>query len=276
MDIMSKVRENEPLIHCMTHAITMNDSANAILAVGGSPTMASHPQEVEEIVAAADSLVVNLGNINEERLEAMKIAGEKAQEKGIPILLDAVGGLRTPSGVRSAVRRDSRPRSSRGTVGDPQISLRPFPSGPRRDAGAADATQGEFAADARLFGSRPAARGGALVTGLLVTDGETALGIANGNRQSHRHRLHGGGSGRHLTPVDLPGCGGSGTCPGDRRGRSCPRPPGPGDLPHPPAGCPVHPTWGSRWLGREAAGSRIKKKKQEKETPLRRVLLFVL
>ena len=50
MDIMSRVRENEPLIHCMTHAITMNDSANAILAVGGSPTMASHPQEVEEIV----------------------------------------------------------------------------------------------------------------------------------------------------------------------------------------------------------------------------------
>ena len=32
MDIMSRVRENEPLIHCMTHAITMNDSANAILA----------------------------------------------------------------------------------------------------------------------------------------------------------------------------------------------------------------------------------------------------
>ena len=61
MDIMSRVRENEPLIHCMTHAITMNDSANAILAVGGSPTMASHPQEVEEIVEAADSLVVNLG-----------------------------------------------------------------------------------------------------------------------------------------------------------------------------------------------------------------------
>ena len=70
MDIMSRVRENEPLIHCMTHAITMNDSANAILAVGGSPTMAPIPRKWRKSWRRRDSLVVNLGNINEERLEA--------------------------------------------------------------------------------------------------------------------------------------------------------------------------------------------------------------
>lgn len=52
--------ENRPLVHCITHGITMNDSANLILAVGGVPNMASHPKEVVEVGKAANSLVINL------------------------------------------------------------------------------------------------------------------------------------------------------------------------------------------------------------------------
>ena len=39
----------------------MNDCANVVLAAGASPTMARHPEEVEEITAAAAGLVCNLG-----------------------------------------------------------------------------------------------------------------------------------------------------------------------------------------------------------------------
>lgn len=186
MDIMSRVRENEPLIHCMTHAITMNDSANAILAVGGSPTMASHPQEVEEIVEAADSLVVNLGNINEERLEAMKIAGEKAHEKGIPILLDAVGVACSTLRLVYAQQfiEHNRPGIIKGNSSEIRTLCGLSAHAHGVDAGAADAvTKENFAADAQVFGQYARQHGAVLlVTGAvdLVTDGESAFGIANG------------------------------------------------------------------------------------------------
>lgn len=186
MAIISRVRANEPLIHCMTHAITMNDSANAILAVGASPTMASHPKEVEEITAAADSLVVNLGNINEERLQAMKLAGAKAHALGLPILLDAVGAACSTLRLEyaKAFIEANRPGIIKGNSSEIRALCGLTSHAHGVDAGAADAvTQENFAADAKVFGQYARLHGAVLlVTGPvdLVTDGETTLGIANG------------------------------------------------------------------------------------------------
>ena len=47
------LRETAPLIHCITNPIAINDCANGILAVGGKPIMAEHPDEVEEITCIA-------------------------------------------------------------------------------------------------------------------------------------------------------------------------------------------------------------------------------
>ncbi len=89
-DFLSAIREKHPLIHCITNPISINQCANAILAVGGAPIMAEHPREVEEIVSNADSLMLNLGNITDVRIESMKKAAAAA--KGlIPIIIDAVG-----------------------------------------------------------------------------------------------------------------------------------------------------------------------------------------
>lgn len=90
-EIWERSRREAPLVHCLTHGITQNDSANGILAVGGRPNMASHPDEVSEAVRGAAALTVNLGNITAERLVAMDRAGAAACRMGIPILLDAVG-----------------------------------------------------------------------------------------------------------------------------------------------------------------------------------------
>lgn len=90
-EIWERSRREAPLVHCLTHGITQNDSANGILAVGGRPNMASHPDEVSEAVRGAAALTVNLGNITAERLVAMDRAGAAACRKGLPILLDAVG-----------------------------------------------------------------------------------------------------------------------------------------------------------------------------------------
>jgi len=87
----AEIENVQPLIHCITNQITMLECANMILALNGRPIMAEHPGEVAEITKDAGALVLNLGNISDVRMQAMKIAGQTAQQHGIPILVDLVG-----------------------------------------------------------------------------------------------------------------------------------------------------------------------------------------
>lgn len=93
----------KPLIHYITHPIVMTDCANAILAVGGSPIMAEHHAEVAAITAKAAALVVNLGNITDYRMQAMRLSAQVALAKGLPIVLDLTG-----LGVSALRRRFAR------------------------------------------------------------------------------------------------------------------------------------------------------------------------
>ncbi|MBQ8878462.1 MAG: hydroxyethylthiazole kinase [Lachnospiraceae bacterium] len=90
-EIRSSVKELHPLIHCITNPISINQCANAILAVGARPIMAEHPKEVAEITATARSLMLNLGNITDTRMESMQLSAQAAMAKNIPLLLDVVG-----------------------------------------------------------------------------------------------------------------------------------------------------------------------------------------
>ena len=99
-DCLSLIRKQQPLIHCITNPISINQCANAILAVGGRPIMAEHPKEVAEITQTAQCLMLNLGNITDIRMESIQISARAAAEEGIPILLDAVGA------ACSRLRRD--------------------------------------------------------------------------------------------------------------------------------------------------------------------------
>lgn len=90
-NIRHLVRQNRPLIHCITNPISINQCANAILTVGARPIMAEHPKEVSEITQSAQALMLNLGNITDIRMESILISAQAAQAQGIPFLLDAVG-----------------------------------------------------------------------------------------------------------------------------------------------------------------------------------------
>lgn len=81
----------KPLIHCITNPIAMNQSANAVLALGARPIMAEHPLEVAEITETADALLLNLGNISDSRMKSMEISIAVANKKEIPVVVDAVG-----------------------------------------------------------------------------------------------------------------------------------------------------------------------------------------
>lgn len=97
--ILTAVRHKKPLVQCITNFVTVNDCANIILASGGSPTMASHPLEVEEAVRNVRALVCNLGAID--KVESMILAGKEANRIGKPVILDPVGAGGT------GLRRDS-------------------------------------------------------------------------------------------------------------------------------------------------------------------------
>jgi len=97
-----QVREKKPLVQCITNFVTVNDCANIVLASGGSPTMASHPLEVEEAVAGVQALVCNMGAID--KIDSMILAGKAANRLGKPVVLDPVGAGGTQL-RREAVKR---------------------------------------------------------------------------------------------------------------------------------------------------------------------------
>ncbi len=91
IELRNKIRQTSPLIHCITNPISINDCANAVLAVGAKPIMAEHPKEVSEITNCAKALAINLGNITDARLESIMISGNIARENNIPCVIDLVG-----------------------------------------------------------------------------------------------------------------------------------------------------------------------------------------
>ena len=88
---IAAVRSQRPLVHNITNYVVMNNSANALLAIGASPVMAHWTQEMEEMVSIAGALVLNIGTLDENWLKSMKVAGLAASRKSIPIVLDPVG-----------------------------------------------------------------------------------------------------------------------------------------------------------------------------------------
>lgn len=93
---VSLIREKSPLIHNITNYVVMNNTANALLAIGASPVMAHAVEEVEDMVKIASALVINIGTLSEKWIDAMFLAARKANELHIPIVLDPVGAGATP------------------------------------------------------------------------------------------------------------------------------------------------------------------------------------
>jgi len=96
------LREKKPLIHNITNYVVMNYTANALLAMGASPVMAHAQNEVEDMVAFAGALVLNIGTLTDDWISSMIKAGKKASQLGTPIVLDPVGSGATPLRTNSA------------------------------------------------------------------------------------------------------------------------------------------------------------------------------
>lgn len=94
--LLASVRERQPLVHNITNFVVMNNSANALLALGASPAMIHSCDEVEDFVAISQALVVNIGTLYSEQIAACKLAAMRARAAGVPWILDPVGVGATP------------------------------------------------------------------------------------------------------------------------------------------------------------------------------------
>lgn len=120
INLIEKLRQESPLTHCITNVVTVRDCANAVLAVGGSPIMANAPEEAEEIVSIANSLVINIGTLTQEQIETMKKSAKQAAKMEKPFVLDPVGiGI---SKIRNEtpidIIKESKPAIIRGNLSE--------------------------------------------------------------------------------------------------------------------------------------------------------------
>jgi len=206
--LLRAVREKKPLVHNLTNYVTVNDCANALLAVGASPVMADELGEAADIAALADAVVINIGTLNARTIPAMFAAGEKAAALGRPVILDPVGAgasrLRTETSLD--LMREIPLAVIRGNASEIKALL--AGSGTTRGV---DASEGDLRADG-LGGAAAAAKALAGRTGAVVavtgptdvlTDGTLTFAVRNGHPLMSRIT----GSGCMLSAVTAAFCG---------------------------------------------------------------------
>ena len=119
-EALQKLRKKSPLVHNITNYVVMNNTANALLSVGASPVMAHAINEVEDMVGIASSLVINMGTLSEKWVDAMILAGKKADERAIPVVFDPVGVGATPyrTQVAQQIIEECKPNVIQGNASE--------------------------------------------------------------------------------------------------------------------------------------------------------------
>ena len=90
MSYIKLLREQNPLVICLTNDVVKNFTANGLLAVGASPAMSSCIEDLEDLLPYAKALLVNIGTVNPELATFYKKAVALANKLNVPVVLDPV------------------------------------------------------------------------------------------------------------------------------------------------------------------------------------------
>jgi hydroxyethylthiazole kinase len=90
-EVLERVRREKPLVLHLTNYVTIYDCANIVKVFGASPVMAHAREEVADMVDLASALVLNIGTLTSDFVDAMLLAGISANNKNIPVILDVCG-----------------------------------------------------------------------------------------------------------------------------------------------------------------------------------------
>lgn len=181
-ELLSSVRSKVPLVHQITNYVTVNDCANITLAVGASPIMADDIAEAADIASISSALVLNIGTLNERTIASMLAAGKRANELGIPVVLDPVGA--GASTLRNETARtilsQIKLSALRGNLSE--IS---FAAGLKANTRGVDASAADSGNDAFTVAAAAARQLGcvAAITGAVdvISDGTRTVAVHNGH-----------------------------------------------------------------------------------------------
>ena len=185
-ECLDNVRKTVPLVHNITNYVTVNDVANVLLATGASPIMSDEPLDVEDITSICGGLNINIGTLNQRTIEAMFVAGRKANELGHVVSLDPVGAgaskLRTETALK--LMDEIKFDVIRGNISEIKTLVTGSGSTKGVDADAADAVTDDNLDEMISFVKKVSEKTGSIIaiTGAidLVADKDTCYVIRNG------------------------------------------------------------------------------------------------
>src|SRR5450631_4117316 len=119
-DALTALREQPPLVQCLTNTVAAGWTANVLLAVGAAPAMVDNPREAREFAAIAGGVLVNLGTPYDDTARAMHLAVAGASRAGTPWVLDpvAAGALGWRTSLAQQLLREARPAIIRGNASE--------------------------------------------------------------------------------------------------------------------------------------------------------------
>lgn len=119
-DVLTRLQKRKPLVHNMTNEVVTNFTANGLYAIGASPVMSSAAEEVAEMARIADALVLNIGTLNAGLVDAMILAGQSANEHGVPVMFDpvAVGATKFRTETARRILREVNVSLVRGNASE--------------------------------------------------------------------------------------------------------------------------------------------------------------
>lgn len=90
-NIISKVKQNNPLILNITNNVTMDFVANGLLSLGASPVMSQEKSDIQDLMKIAHAVVINIGTVDESFAKRCDQTCQLANQLGKPIIFDPVG-----------------------------------------------------------------------------------------------------------------------------------------------------------------------------------------
>lgn len=176
--VLTALRANPPLVHCITNYVAMNIAANVVLAAGASPAMIHAPEEAGEFAGIAGALTINIGTLSAPWLAGMTEAAAAANAARKPWVLDPVAHFATGFRRQAAAELvELRPAVIRGNASE-IIAL----------AGGDSAGQGVDARDTVSAAQERAVALASAKGAIVAVSGETDF-VTDGIR---RATIHGG------------------------------------------------------------------------------------
>jgi len=119
-DCFRLLREQQPLVQCLTNIVVAQWTANVLLATGAVPAMVDNPHEAGAFAGIAGGVLINLGTPYDDTTTGMSAAVASAGASGTPWVLDpvAAGAAEWRTGVALSLLESATPRIIRGNASE--------------------------------------------------------------------------------------------------------------------------------------------------------------